>query len=182
MEAERTRLVVNLVQHPTMEPTDTFFVVIDDEALAIEDIQSAIAEWSERPGGEPELWEIYEHKNYFNWGASGTVLDYVVQVFNDGTAELFWTAFGMWLQRRLEGRPPASLPDEEAASNRARLSILTAYPSEKWQDLVATSSEWNRDTGTRAFEIESPTHTYEVEVRKVGGLHDVVRFRRSRKH
>jgi hypothetical protein len=180
MEHERSRLVVKLVEHPVLEPTHTF-VLQFDEPLDLELVESGIADWAKRPGGDPSLWEIEQRSISFNWGASSSSLDYVVQVFNDGTAEFFWVAFGIWLDRHFSGRRTPELPDEESGANQARLSILTTHSEENAQELEQTSAAYDAKEGSRTFAFRSPTHDYEVAVLATKGGNSVTRFSRTKR-
>lgn len=179
MEAERTRLAVKLVTHLDEEPEETFYFRFD-YALSVEELEAAVQEWGEREGGTSDLWEINQRTTFTNWGASAVTLDYIIQIFNDGTGELFWLLLGAWLDRKLGRQTELGLPDEEAARNDARYAIVIGEPTEKWAELEEVSASFDRDTPSRTFEFKSPSHRYEVRVRRTpGGGNSVASYKRT---
>ncbi|MFD5265263.1 hypothetical protein [Streptomyces sp. NPDC058335] len=151
-------MIVNLTDHPSVEPETSWIISLDSLDVPVEDVVSELETLTWLAGDEyPAMSSLRSRQSVFNWGASGSSAEFVLSIASGGLGGLSAMAIDTAvrdvfrkLRERANGDDWGNAISEENASQVARSRIATQYsvPSD---ELTALRAE--TDIGQRTHEF-----------------------------
>jgi hypothetical protein len=176
-----SQIVIRVVAEPLPEsPPEVAFVLELPGFVAPEDVAATV--YDNNPATPPPHFTLDSTHTHTDWGASGSAVEYVLNVAAGLSAEAILAGIYVLARSamsRARGFPVDPL-DRETALMLARRGIARNYVEAPVPDLALVAEERNSESVSYTFVFNTPSgHDYSATVKQAPGMPSITRVSRS---
>ena len=179
IESDYTVVSVRFVTYPDAEPLMTTDLRVNGD-VSIEDARRFV--W---PDGQefPYYSDIKGRVDEFNWGASTSVAEWVVQVSAEMPFDVLVGVMSTYIvESARKGRVKPMPANETSATARALQTVLSKNADLRRDSLEVVAYDDDRATGTETVVITSDAWEFTVALRALPLNHSVIRYTRTKRN